>query len=280
MSINLGPAGPAPSSDEKTQMRSALGITLGTPADIHAATSKATPVDADEIPLSDSAASWGLKKITWANLKATLKTYFDTIYLSFAGAQSLTSGQKSQAVSNLGLVITRTAAETTMETLVITGVTADYNGDAPPVLLRAIENGTQNGRPVYLSVIPEWGEGVSYSGTAWEISIGDNGNPAFIADAGNEATPDLVTNWNAQGSAAGPPTVALTNTTVIETDPAFDGQTCIVGTIRPLLFRGFGGAWYLAGPSGVLEDNENPGAYRHIIFDGLALSSEAYTPAD
>lgn len=46
----------------------------------HAAASKATPVDADEIPLVDSAASFGLKKLTWANLKATTKTYFDTIY--------------------------------------------------------------------------------------------------------------------------------------------------------------------------------------------------------
>lgn len=49
----------------------------------HAATSKATPVDADEIPLIDSAASWVLKKLTWANLKATLKSYFDTLYFSF-----------------------------------------------------------------------------------------------------------------------------------------------------------------------------------------------------
>lgn len=48
--------------------------------DTHAATSKTTPVDADELPLVDSAASWGLKKLTWANLKATLKTYLDTIY--------------------------------------------------------------------------------------------------------------------------------------------------------------------------------------------------------
>lgn len=47
---------------------------------IHAATSKTTPVDADEIGLVDSAASWVLKKLTWANLKATLKTYFDTLY--------------------------------------------------------------------------------------------------------------------------------------------------------------------------------------------------------
>ncbi|ACI93254.1 conserved hypothetical protein [Afipia carboxidovorans OM5] len=43
--------------------------------DTHAASSKATPVDADEIPLVDSAASWGLKKLTWANLKATLASW-------------------------------------------------------------------------------------------------------------------------------------------------------------------------------------------------------------
>lgn len=47
---------------------------------IHAATSKATPVDADELGLWDSVVS-GLKKLTWANLKATLKTYFDGLYL-------------------------------------------------------------------------------------------------------------------------------------------------------------------------------------------------------
>lgn len=48
----------------------------------HAATSKTTPVDADELSLVDSAASNVLKKLTWANLKATLKTYFDTLYAS------------------------------------------------------------------------------------------------------------------------------------------------------------------------------------------------------
>lgn len=46
----------------------------------HAATGKTTPVDADELPLVDSAASNVLKKLTWANVKATLKTYFDTLY--------------------------------------------------------------------------------------------------------------------------------------------------------------------------------------------------------
>lgn len=49
------------------------------PAATHAATSKTTPVDADELPIADSAASFGLKKLTWANLKATIKTYYDPV---------------------------------------------------------------------------------------------------------------------------------------------------------------------------------------------------------
>lgn len=44
---------------------------------IRAATSKATPVDADELPLTDSATAFSLKKLTWANLKATLATWLD-----------------------------------------------------------------------------------------------------------------------------------------------------------------------------------------------------------
>lgn len=45
---------------------------------IHAATDKATPDDADELGLADSAASWGLKKLTFANLKAWLITAVQT----------------------------------------------------------------------------------------------------------------------------------------------------------------------------------------------------------
>jgi hypothetical protein len=56
---------------------------------ITAATSKTTPVDADEIPIADSAASFGLKKLTFANLKATLKTYLDTLYVGLTGDQTV-----------------------------------------------------------------------------------------------------------------------------------------------------------------------------------------------
>ncbi len=44
---------------------------------IHAAANKATPVDADEFGISDSADSWALKNVTWANIKSGLKAYLD-----------------------------------------------------------------------------------------------------------------------------------------------------------------------------------------------------------
>jgi hypothetical protein len=57
----------------------------------HAASSKTTPVDADELPLVDSAASNVLKKLTWVNVKATLKSYFDGLYPSGSGTSTGTN---------------------------------------------------------------------------------------------------------------------------------------------------------------------------------------------
>jgi hypothetical protein len=47
---------------------------------IVALTGKTTPIDADVFLLEDTADTNTKKKTTWANIKATLKTYFDTLY--------------------------------------------------------------------------------------------------------------------------------------------------------------------------------------------------------
>lgn len=82
--VSDGTTNKAYTATEKTKL---VGVAAGAdvtatqlPVATHAATGKSTPVDADELPLVDSAASNGLKKLTWANLKATLKTYMDTLY--------------------------------------------------------------------------------------------------------------------------------------------------------------------------------------------------------
>lgn len=59
-------------------------------ATIHAAASKATPVDADELGLVDSAASNVLKKLTWANLKATLNAIYDWATVAHAASSKTT----------------------------------------------------------------------------------------------------------------------------------------------------------------------------------------------
>lgn len=55
-------------------------------------TSKTTPIDADLIPLSDSDVSFGIKKLSWENLKATLKTYFDTLYNFYNPTPTIATG--------------------------------------------------------------------------------------------------------------------------------------------------------------------------------------------
>ena len=80
------------SATDKTKLD---GVDTGADATgvtIHGATAKTAPVDADTTALIDSAASNTLKKVTWANIKATLKTYFDTLYNNYV--HPTTAGNK------------------------------------------------------------------------------------------------------------------------------------------------------------------------------------------
>ena len=65
---------------EGTDVNKALLDQYAVETQVTASTAKTTPIDADTMPLVDSAASGVLKKVTWANIKATLKTYFDSLY--------------------------------------------------------------------------------------------------------------------------------------------------------------------------------------------------------
>lgn len=87
-----GPAGPAGGAGDVAAL-------------IHAATVKATPVDADELPLVDSGSSWGLKKFTWANLKAALQTAFQAVFFhrgNILGTVTQSGGVPTGAVMQYG----------------------------------------------------------------------------------------------------------------------------------------------------------------------------------
>ena len=68
---------------------------------INSALDKSTPVDADMIGLMDSAAGNILKKLSWSNIKATLKTYFDWLYVDLTNPQSISGPKTFTAAWNL-----------------------------------------------------------------------------------------------------------------------------------------------------------------------------------
>jgi hypothetical protein len=62
-------------------------------------TALVTPADADKMIIVDNSTSLA-KKITWANIKATLKTYFDSLYSPIATARNLYITTGDQSISN------------------------------------------------------------------------------------------------------------------------------------------------------------------------------------
>lgn len=82
---------------------------------VNGLTSKTTPVDADQLDLMDSADSNKSKKLSWLNVKATLKTYFDTLYNTVTGA----AGRKYFAYDHTTFTYTGTTADTIVKTISI-----------------------------------------------------------------------------------------------------------------------------------------------------------------
>lgn len=76
--VNILPAQPTPVNGGGSGGGSA------DPAEaIHTAAVKTPPIDADEFGFVDTEAANILKQFTWANLKAALKTYFDSLSTTF-----------------------------------------------------------------------------------------------------------------------------------------------------------------------------------------------------
>ena len=122
---------------------------------IHGAAAKDTPVDADTMPLIDSAAANVLKKVTWANIKATLKTYFDTLYNLYVhpnhsgdvtsvadGAQTIANKQTLSATSPITLSNTPTVIAGAAPVIAIPAATNAIPGHATAAQITALEAAT------------------------------------------------------------------------------------------------------------------------------------------
>jgi hypothetical protein len=82
-------AGPKIKASDLNRIEQGI-LSATTLADIHAATAKSTPADADEFPLFDSAASFAPKKWTFANMKTVLAAWLTTLTATWAN-KTLTS---------------------------------------------------------------------------------------------------------------------------------------------------------------------------------------------
>jgi hypothetical protein len=104
----------------------------------HAATGKTTPVDADEMPIVDSAASNVLKKVTFANLKAWVKSW---IAKGDVGLGNVDNLQQQPLDADLTALAALTAPATKLSGIA-TGATA--NSSDATLLARANHTGTQS----------------------------------------------------------------------------------------------------------------------------------------
>ena len=113
---------------------------------IHSATAKTSLDDDDEMILDDSADSFFLKKITWANIKATLKTYletyFNTLYVNLTtnqiidGIKTVNALKLGGALDANGKTINKASVRGIDDAAPSTGTTHtfDYsNGDAQKI---------------------------------------------------------------------------------------------------------------------------------------------------
>lgn len=99
---------------------------------INSANSKTTPVDADQLGLMDSATGNILTKLSWANVKATLKTYFDTLYSAigasfYIGTTLIANNRASAGQTLTGVSIDGNAATVTTNANLTGNVTSVGN---------------------------------------------------------------------------------------------------------------------------------------------------------
>ena len=116
------------------------------------------PIDADVVPIVDTVLGI-TKKLSWANIKATLKTYFDTLYLSLAGGTMSGDIQLGETDIKLDAVLSGdekwsgvTMAGTAGATLAVGDVCFLQTADSKWELVDGILDGTDLGFKLQLGI--------------------------------------------------------------------------------------------------------------------------------
>jgi hypothetical protein len=153
--------------------------------------SKSTPVDADAVLLQDSADSSIWKRLTWANLKATAKTYFDSLYV--AGNTAITGATKTKITYDSKGLVTAGADAGIAD---ITGLQTALDG-------KVDENAAIVGATK--TKITYDAKGLVTAGAdATTADISDSSNKRYVTDA------QLTVLGNTSGTNTGDQTITLT----------------------------------------------------------------------
>lgn len=211
MSINLGPAGPTPSSGEKAQMRTAIGA-MGRVANTAAGfTSANTVLLADQMGVETDTLKFkiGNGATAWNSLAYAGGNVSDTAY-----NEATWNGVTDVAPSKNAVRDKFESLPAAVDPTALTFAGADPNGGSGVIVSGAGEptyngyyevTGTFNGRPYY-----GFGDvDITWGGTFWVINDPAIPISTYLGIV-NVATPDLVGNWSPIVGAPTPaPTVSL-----------------------------------------------------------------------
>lgn len=239
-----GPTGPtgATGSQGPTGPAGATGGAGDIAALTHAATSKTTPVDADELPLVDSEATYGLKKLPFANLKTWVKSWIVKSDIGLGNVDNTADASKS--VSHAATATALASSRTFQTNLGSTGA-AGFDGTANN------SHGVTGTLPV-----GNGGTGVAtltglVKGNGTSAFTGATAGTDYVAPGGALGTPSSGTltnctfptlNQNTSGSAATLTTARAFQTDLASTSSAtFDGSAANTHGVTGTLPVGNGG---------------------------------------